>query len=82
MTRAEAVDYASQGIRVNCVAPGLITTNLGADIPKEIEQQQLTPMVEKTPMRRAGLPHEVANCVVFLCSSLASYVTGSSFAVS
>lgn len=81
LTRSEAVDLARRGIRVNCVAPGMIATDLGRGIPKEINALHLTPVIEKTPMGRPGTAMEVANCVVFLCSPLASYVTGANFAV-
>ncbi|KAH6999405.1 oxidoreductase [Ilyonectria destructans] len=81
MTRADAIDYAADGIRINCVAPGLIQTNLGAAIPKEIAERELNPVREKTPMNRFGTAEEVANCAAFLCSPLASYVTGASLAV-
>ncbi len=82
LTRAEAVDYAAQGIRVNCVAPGMIATTLGSDIPREVRDREFAPMLQATPMGRFGSAEEVANCVVFLSSRLASFVTGASFAVS
>lgn len=82
MTKADAVDYAKEGIRINCVAPGVIQTNLGIAIPREIKDRFLNPLIEQTPMGRVGRPEEVANCVGFLCSQLASFVTGASFAVS
>lgn len=82
LTRADAVDNALNHIRINCVTPGLIDTNLGAHIPKEIRDRELTPGVMKTPMRRMGEANEVANSVVFLSSRMASYITGASLAVS
>ena len=82
LTRADAVDFAANGIRVNCILPAVINTNLGGILPTEILQRELDPVVQQTPMRRVGTPEEVANCVSFLCSNLASYVTGTALAVS
>ncbi|CAK7222042.1 hypothetical protein SBRCBS47491_004733 [Sporothrix bragantina] len=81
LTHAEAVDYALDGIRINCVAPGLIETNLGAVIPQEIRDRELTPLIQNTPMGRPGQPREVADAVAFLCSHAASYITGTSLTV-
>ncbi|KAL2837825.1 oxidoreductase [Aspergillus pseudodeflectus] len=81
MTKVEAIDYAPFGIRVNCVAPGIIDTELGRDIPEELREKHLEPMVARTALRRKGTPDEVANCVLFLSSRLASFVTGSSLTV-
>ncbi|VUC25706.1 unnamed protein product [Clonostachys rosea] len=82
LTRADAIDFAPQGIRVNCIAPGIIKTNLGHDTNSEEDTEQyLQELIGKIPMGRAGNVEEVANCVAFLCSSMASYVTGTSFVV-
>jgi hypothetical protein len=81
MTRADAIDMASESIRVNCVCPAVIDTNLGGVLPPEIIERELDPVIARTPMRRMGSPVEVANCIAFLCSRLASYVTGSAMTV-
>lgn len=81
LTRADAVDFAADGIRVNCVLPAVIDTNLGGVLPNEIKEREIDPVVRQTPMQRMGTPAEVANCVSFLCSNLASYATGVAFTV-
>ena len=74
LTRVAAIEYASRGIRVNCVCPGAIDTPLlrpSLSIPGFVEET--TRMI---PMRRLGRPEEIAGVVMFLASDLASYVTG------
>jgi NAD(P)-dependent dehydrogenase (short-subunit alcohol dehydrogenase family) len=70
-TRGAAAEYGDQGIRVNCICPGFILTEImgaaGADIPG---------IKEKAALNRAGLPHEVAEVGAFLASDRASFVTG------
>jgi 3-oxoacyl-[acyl-carrier protein] reductase len=67
-TKTVAVEVARRGITVNAVAPGLIETDMTADLPEEL--------VAAVPARRIGTPEEVAACVRFLASAQASYVTG------
>ena len=67
--RSLASEVARLGIRVNCVAPGLIETEMIQSIPKDLIKQII-------PMGRVGLPEEVAKVVRFLCSEDASYITG------
>lgn len=74
LTRVAAIEYAGRGIRVNCVCPGAIDTPLlrpSLSIPGFADGA--TSMI---PMRRLGRPEEMAACVMFLASDLASYVTG------
>jgi len=81
MTRAMAADYATQGIRVNCVCPGVIDTPFSAslndeslkDLKKRIESAHL--------MRRFGKPVEIANGILFLASDEASFVTGQALVI-
>ena len=79
MTRDLAKEVADEGIRVNGVAPGLIETDLhaAAGMPERTVQMAAT-----VPLGRAGLPEEVANCIGWLASPEASFVTGAIIPVS
>jgi NAD(P)-dependent dehydrogenase (short-subunit alcohol dehydrogenase family) len=71
VTRTAAVEYAGQGIRVNCVCPGYIKTEgMGASLDR------YPGAAENTPMKRLGQAHEIADVAAFLCSERASFVTG------
>lgn len=72
--RALALELAKRKITVNCVAPGLIETEMVKGLPSE----QLSAMI---PLRRFGKPEEVAAVVSFLLSDAASYVTGETISV-
>lgn len=60
----------------------MIQTNLGENIPHELVKTHFDPLLHKIPAGRFGTTDEVANCVVFLSSKMASYVTGTSLIVS
>lgn len=79
LTKCMAQQYASEGIRVNAVLPGPIDTPLlraSFDTDEAIKVS-----MQKNPMKRIGLPEEVANVVAFLASDEASYVTGGTYTV-
>ena len=73
MTKAAALGYASQGIRINSVHPGYIDTPLLAGIPKEMYDG----LVALHPIGRLGTAEEVAKYVLFLLSDDAAFITGS-----
>jgi NAD(P)-dependent dehydrogenase (short-subunit alcohol dehydrogenase family) len=77
LTRTAAMEFGGQGIRVNCVSPGLILTDLLAEVPQDTLQQ----MQESVPLKRGGKAEEVAKAVVWLCSDDASYITGHNLVV-
>ena len=75
-TKTAAVEYGTEGIRVNAVCPGVIETNFGGARPKVAVKQILRPTLQATPFGRAGQPEEVAEVVCFLSSRRATFMTG------
>jgi len=67
-TKALAVELAKRRITVNCVAPGIIESDMSEDVPEEMVRQLV-------PMRRRGKDTEVADLVAYLCSDAAGYIT-------
>ncbi len=68
-TKALSLEVAKRGITVNCVAPGVIESDMTIDLPKE-------QVINMIPMKRFGKPEEVAGVINFLLSDAASYITG------
>lgn len=78
-TKATAVQYAADNIRVNSVHPGPITTPMTSEGQHDAERIRVT--IANTPMGRYGNPEEVASVVLFLASDESSYITGSEVVV-
>jgi NAD(P)-dependent dehydrogenase (short-subunit alcohol dehydrogenase family) len=77
LTKVAALDYADGGVRINVVAPGPILTHHLAAAGAEAQRQAGL----ATPMGRTGTPAEVAEVVVWLCSSQSSFVTGATIPI-
>ncbi|NQT15384.1 MAG: 3-oxoacyl-ACP reductase FabG [Planctomycetes bacterium] len=72
LTKVLSRELAVRRITVNAVAPGVILTEMGKSIPEEVRAE----MLKSIPLGRFGRPEEIAGVILFLCSELASYVTG------
>jgi 3-oxoacyl-[acyl-carrier protein] reductase len=72
LTKSAAREFASRGIRVNAVAPGVIDTHMVA----KLNDEQRKALVQDVPLERMGTPEDVAKAVCFLASDEASYITG------
>ena len=77
MTKALAKELAPSGIRVNCVAPGVVDTEMNACY----DEDAMAELAEKTPLGKIGDPEEIARAVFFLASENASFVTGQTLTV-
>ena len=72
ITKVLSKELAKRRITVNAVSPGVVLTEMGQTIPKEVQAD----MLKQIPLGRFAEPQEIAGVVLFLCSDLASYVTG------
>lgn len=72
MTRALAKELGPSGITVNCVAPGVVDTDMNSALTRE----DFSALCDETPLGRIAQPEEIAECVYFLASSGAAFVTG------
>ncbi|MDE5781577.1 MAG: 3-oxoacyl-ACP reductase FabG [Lachnospiraceae bacterium] len=72
LTKSLARELGKDNIRVNAVAPGITKTDMVAALPDEL----IKPLIASIPLKRIGLPEEVANAFLFLASDMSSYVTG------
>jgi NAD(P)-dependent dehydrogenase (short-subunit alcohol dehydrogenase family) len=77
LTASAALDYAEQGMRINAIAPGPIATYRLDHVPDETRQRMATAV----PMHRLGRPEEIAAAAAWLCSDLASFLTGATIPI-
>jgi NAD(P)-dependent dehydrogenase (short-subunit alcohol dehydrogenase family) len=77
LTKTAAMEYAPDGIRVNCVNPCYIETPM----TKETMETRFDEIMAKVPMHRLGSPEEIAEAVVWMCSEKASFMTGASHVI-
>ena len=81
LTRAMAVDHAQDKIRVNCICPSIIETDLGMQVMSQNPnaQAEREKRIAEIPIGRIGTPEDVAMMAVYLVSDEASWITGASF---
>jgi 3-oxoacyl-[acyl-carrier protein] reductase len=72
MSKSLAIEYAKKNITINCVSPGFISTDMTLNIAEKAKMF----LMSRIPMGKLGSGEDVSNCVAFLSSDLASYVTG------
>ena len=72
MSKSFALEYGKKNIKINCVSPGFITT----EMTNKIDQNYKEILKSRIPLDRFGDPKDVANTVLFLCSNLSEYITG------
>lgn len=72
LTKVLSRELARKRITVNAVAPGVVLTEMGKTIPEEVRAA----MLANVPLGRFGEPQEISNAILFLCSDMASYITG------
>jgi len=77
LTMTMALESASKGITVNCVAPGFVDTEMVAAIPEEIRAR----IIDQIPAKRLGRPDEVARVVHFLAHPESGYITGQIYSI-
>uniref|UniRef100_A0A6I8PFR6 Peroxisomal trans-2-enoyl-CoA reductase n=1 Tax=Ornithorhynchus anatinus TaxID=9258 RepID=A0A6I8PFR6_ORNAN len=76
MTKTLALEWAASGVRINCVAPGMIFSQTAMDNYKEIGKELFERSFSNCPAKRLGVPEEISPLVCFLLSPAASYISG------
>ena len=72
MSKSLAIEYAKKNITINCVSPGFIVSNMTMNIAEKVKLY----LTSRIPMGKLGTGEDVSNCVAFLSSDQASYITG------
>lgn len=72
LTKALAKEVGLSGVRVNCICPGVVMT----DMMKDFDEQTVSELKEETPLNMLGTPKDIADSAVFLCSNKAKFITG------
>ena len=72
LTKALAKEAGPSGIRVNCIAPGVIDTQMNGNLTAEVLEE----LREETPLCQIGTPEQIADCAYFLAEDAASFLTG------
>ncbi|WP_325100966.1 MULTISPECIES: SDR family oxidoreductase [unclassified Pseudomonas] len=75
MTKSAALEYAAQGIRINAICPGIIETPMVTDMLKG-ETEIMNDMMKDVPIRRLGTAKEIADAVLWLCSTASTFIVG------
>ncbi|WP_312625089.1 glucose 1-dehydrogenase [Scandinavium sp.] len=79
LTKSAAVEFASQGVRINAVCPGVIDTPMNEAMRAEESGRNF--LNDLQPMKRTGRPEEIAKAILYLCSSGAGFITGTTLSV-
>jgi NAD(P)-dependent dehydrogenase (short-subunit alcohol dehydrogenase family) len=77
MTKAAAIEYANEGIRVNCFCPGSIMTGMLEGMPDDY----VDAVIQANPVKRVGEPHEIADLALFLASDESKFITGTEIVI-
>ena len=77
LTRVCAVEWAPVGIRVNCIAPGIVRTEMAANLVKKIEETGN----HFNPMKQIGEPEDIAGIALYLASDAGKYATGATYVI-
>jgi 3-oxoacyl-[acyl-carrier protein] reductase len=72
MSKSLAIEYAKKKININCISPGFIKTAMTDKLDDKFKES----IISKIPSGRLGEPDDIANAVLFLCSSQSSYING------